>query len=311
MSITDTAAPATRAGEPTLSLDLQRLAGHLGAEVRGLRLSGRMSAQIVAALEQALLTHKVLFLRGQQHLDDAEQQAFARQFGELVPHPTVPSLEGTAILELDSDHGGRADSWHTDVTFEIDYPALAVLRAVTLPEFGGDTVWANTVRAYEDLPAELKTLAEQLWALHGNDYDYAATRLRAPGTAAELDEATRRYREVFTSRRIATEHPLVRVHPRTGEKSLVAGHFIKKFLGYHGADSRRLLELFQSHITRLENTVRWRWQPGDVAIWDNRATQHIAINDYGSTKRVMRRVTVVGEVPVAVDGRRSRAVQQP
>ena len=112
----------------TSDLDLRLLAGRIGAEVRGVRLSGDLSPETFEALRQALYRHKVLFLRGQQHLDDAQQQAFARLFGELVEHPTVPSKDGTQILELDSDHGGRANSWHTDVTFEAAYPQVSVLR---------------------------------------------------------------------------------------------------------------------------------------------------------------------------------------
>jgi len=282
-----------------VDLDLTPLAGALGAEVRGIRLSGSLAPESFAALRRALLQHKVLFFRGQQHLDDAEHQAFARLFGDLVDHPTVPSKAGTQILELDSDHGGRADSWHTDVTFELAYPKVAVLRGVVIPPVGGDTVWANTARAYEQLPPELKALADQLRAVHANDYDYAATRVQ------NLDHGKQRYHEVFTARNVSSEHPLVRVHPETGERTLVAGHFIKRFVGLNIQDSRRLFEIFQSHITRLENTVRWHWQEGDVAIWDNRATQHIAINDYGTAHRVVRRVTVKGEVPVGVDGRAS------
>ncbi len=278
------------------------VAGHIGAEVRGLRLSGQLPPETFAALKQALLQHKVLFLRGQQHLDDAEHQGFARLFGELVPHPTVPSKDGTQILELDSQHGGRANSWHTDVTFEQAYPQVSVLRAVVIPTHGGDTVWANTEAAYDELPASLKTLADQLWALHGNDYDYAATRIEPDAHGAK------RYQEVFTRRLIRTEHPLVRVHPETGKRTLVSGHFIQRFVGYNTQDSDHLFALFQNHITRLENTVRWRWSQGDVAIWDNRATQHYAINDYGDAHRVVRRVTVAGDVPVSVDGQRSRVV---
>lgn len=284
----------------TAGLDLQPLAGRIGAEVRGLRLSGRIAPETYAAVKQALHRHKVLFFRGQQHLDDAEQQAFARHFGELVEHPTVPSKDGTQILELDSNHGGRANSWHTDVTFEVDYPQVSVLRAVVIPPVGGDTVWANTAAAYEELPASLKALADGLWALHGNDYDYAATRVEPDAHGAK------KYQEVFTKRLIQSEHPLVRVHPETGERTLVSGHFIKHFLGYNTQDSDHLFALFQNHITRLENTVRWRWQAGDVAVWDNRATQHYAVNDYGDEHRVVHRVTVAGDVPVSVDGRRSR-----
>ncbi|MGA2551587.1 MAG: TauD/TfdA family dioxygenase, partial [Burkholderiaceae bacterium] len=105
---------------------------------------------------------------------------------------------------------------------------------------------------------------------------------------------------------IQSEHPLVRVHPVTGERTLVAGHFLKKFIGYNTQDSNHLFAIFQNHITRLENTVRWRWQTGDVAIWDNRATQHYAVNDYGEQHRVVRRVTVSGEATISVDGRPSR-----
>ena len=284
-----------------VSLDLSPQSGRIGAEVRGVRLSGTLDATTFAAIRQALYQHKVLFFRQQQHLDDTAQQAFAQLFGPLVDHPTVPSQHGTQILELDSHHGGRANSWHTDVTFEPDYPQVSVLRAVVVPRYGGDTVWANTAAAYEELPPALKALADQLWAVHGNDYDYAATRIEPDAHGAK------RYQEVFTKRLIQAEHPLVRVHPETGERTLIAGHFVKNFIGHNTQDSDHLFALFQSHITRLENTVRWRWQAGDVAIWDNHATQHYAINDYGGQHRVVRRVTVAGDLPVSVDGERSRA----
>lgn len=290
----------TATTEPRTELEIVPQAGRIGAEVRGLRLSGTLPAATFAAIQHALYRHKVLFFRGQQHLDDAGQQAFGRLWGELVEHPTVPSKDGTQILELDSNHGGRANSWHTDVTFEVDYPQVSILRAVTIPPYGGDTVWANTAAAYEELTPALKALADNLWALHGNDYDYAATRVTPDAHGAK------HYQEVFTRRLIQAEHPLVRVHPETGERTLVAGHFIKNFIGYNTQDSDHLFAIFQNHITRLENTVRWRWAEGDLAIWDNRATQHYAINDYGDAHRVVRRITVRGDVPVSVDGQRSR-----
>ncbi len=291
-------APSPTAGAV---LELRPLAGRIGAEVRGLRLSGDLEPEQFDAIRDALYRHKVLFFRDQSHLDDQQHQAFSRLWGPLVEHPTVPSKAETEILELDSRHGGRANSWHTDVTFEVAPPQVSVLRAVEIPPVGGDTVWANTVAAYEGLPASLQALADQLWALHSNDYDYAATRVEPD------DAGVRRYREVFTSRLIQAEHPLVRVHPVTGERSLVSGHFIKRFLGYNSQDSQYLFQLFQGHITRLENTIRWSWRAHDVAICDNRATQHYAINDYGDQPRVVRRVTIEGDVPVSVDGRSSRA----
>ncbi|KQV98351.1 TauD/TfdA family dioxygenase [Rhizobacter sp. Root1221] len=298
MSAVFDTAPAATATTP---LALLPVAGRIGAEVRGVQLTGDLDPATFQAIQRALDRHKVLFFRGQHHLTDTSQQDFARLWGEVVPHPTVPSRDGTHILELDSQHGGRANSWHTDVTFDVAYPKLSVLRSVVVPQHGGDTVWANTATAYDDLPAPLRALAETLWAVHGNDYDYAATRVKAHD-----DKGLRRYREVFTSRLIQAEHPLVRVHPRTGERTLVAGHFVKRFVGHSSLDSANLLSVFQRHITRLENTVRWRWSEGDVAIWDNQATQHYAIDDYGDQHRVMRRVTVAGDAPVAVDGTPSR-----
>ncbi|SDP09165.1 taurine dioxygenase [Ralstonia sp. 25mfcol4.1] len=289
--------------QPQVELDIYPVAGRIGAEVRDIRLDGDLPPATFAAIRAALLRHKVLFFRHQAHLDDASQQAFGKLFGTPVPHPTVPSRDGTVLLELDSQHGGRANSWHTDVTFDLAYPQVSVLRAVKVPAAGGDTVWANTAAAYNDLPAPLRALADQLWALHTNDYDYAASR------PLPDDAGARRHRELFTSTLYETEHPVVRVHPETGERTLVLGHFVKKLLGYSSADSAHLVSLLQSHVHRLENTVRWRWQAGDVAIWDNRATQHYAINDYGDAHRVVRRVTIAGDVPVSVDGQPSRAVK--
>ncbi len=294
----------TQVQSTSTTLHIAPVAGRIGAEIRGLRLSADLDSDTLAALNQALLRHKVLFFRGQQHLDDAGQEAFAQRLGEPVAHPTVPVRQGTGfIMELDSVHGGRANSWHTDVTFAVAPPKISVLRGVQIPPSGGDTVWANTAAAYTDLPPALQGLADKLWAVHGNDYDYAAYR----HDDEVSEEGAQQYREVFTRTLHEAEHPVVRVHPETGERSLVLGHFAKKLVGYSSADSQRLLSVLQGHVTRLENTVRWRWTTGDVVIWDNRATQHYAINDYGDQHRVVRRVTLAGDVPQSVDGQRSRA----
>jgi len=273
------------------------VSARIGAEVTGITLSGDIDPKTASDLLAALARHKVLFFRGQHQLDDAGQEAFAEKLGVPVAHPTVPVRSGSSYLfELDSEHGGRANSWHTDVTFVAAYPKASILRAVIVPTAGGDTVWANTAAAYEDLPAPLRALADGLRAVHSNLYDYAATRTDASAAAVK------RYQEVFASTVYETEHPVVRIHPETGERTLVLGSFFKRFVGLNTNDSTRLFSLFQDHITRLENTVRWRWRPGDVAIWDNRATQHYAINDYGATRRVMRRVTLAGDVPIGVNG---------
>jgi alpha-ketoglutarate-dependent sulfate ester dioxygenase len=285
-------------------LQIRRVAGRIGAEISGVRLSPDLSGDEVAALEDALHAHKVIFIRGQHHLDDASQEAFAERLGHPSPHPTVPVRDGSSyLLELDSLRGGRANNWHTDITFLPAYPKASILRAVELPEYGGDTVWANTAEAYRRLPIPLKAMVDTLWAVHTNAYDYAAAKPGATRAAIE------RHSQVFASTVYETQHPVVRVHPVTGEPTLVLGQFVKSLVGLNSADSRRLFDTLQDQITRLENTVRWTWRAGDVAIWDNRATQHYAIDDYGDQRRVMRRVTLDGDVPVSLDGEFSRAIK--
>ncbi len=283
----------------SVELAIRPVAGRLGAEVSGVALSGKLDSETVAAIRQALFAHKVLFFRSQDHLTDAEQESFGKLFGDLVPHPTVPKIEGTeSALNVASDGTYAANQWHTDVTFVDAYPLASILRAVRLPSKGGDTVWANTAEAYKRLPEPLRELADRLWAVHSNAFDYAA--IRPDATTDRL----KRHDTVFSSTVYETEHPLVRVHPETGERTLVLGNFAQRFVGLSGADSARLKSIYQDHITRLENTVRWHWAPGDVAIWDNRATQHYGIGDF-TEEREMHRVTIDGDVPVSVDGRRS------
>ncbi|MBW5486441.1 TauD/TfdA dioxygenase family protein [Streptomyces bambusae] len=283
----------------THHLTVTKIGGRLGAEIGGVRLSGALSEETIAQIRAALLTHKVVFFRGQEHLDEAGHEAFAQRLGELVAHPTVPSADGRYSLGIDSHHGARANQWHTDVTFVPAYPAFSVLRAVTVPPYGGNTLWANTATAYSSLPEPLRALADRLRAVHSNEYDYAALRPDA------VPEALAQYREVFTSTTFLTEHPVVRVHPETDERTLLLGNFVQRISGLTGRDSRTLVDLFQAHIEAPENTVRWQWNVGDVAIWDNRATQHYGVDDSDEHERTLRRVTVDGDVPFGPDGRPS------
>lgn len=291
-------------------LDIVPLTGRIGAEIRGVALSGDLDAATVQAIEAAVVRHKVVFFRGQQHLDDAEHEAFTALLGDPVAHPTVPVAEGSKyLLELDSREGYAASSWHTDVTFVDAYPKGSILRALTIPEAGGDTVWANGETAYDSLPEPLRQLANTLWAVHSNDYDNAAVLGTSKDNEAQQARADR-HRNVFASTVYETEHPVVRVHPVSGQRSLLLGHFVKNFVGLNQADSQRLFAIFQDHITREENVVRWRWQAGDVAFWDNRSTQHRAVADFGLQRRTLRRATIQGEVPVGIDGRSSRTTRK-
>ncbi len=277
-------------------IEVTQVGGVIGAVVSGIRVGGDVEPAAFAELRATLLRHRVVFLRDQQHATDADQVAFARLFGEITkPHPTVAG-DGTAILPIDSEQG-KANSWHTDVTFVDRVPAISILRAITLPPYGGTTVWANTVEAYRRLHPALQALAARLRAVHSNLYDYAAQR-----TFEGLDVKEQRYRQEFRHLEFETEHPVVRVHPETGEPSLLLGHFLRAFVGLSSTDSADLFQLLQRQVTRLENTVRWTWQPGDIAIWDNRATQHYAVADYDDLPRLLHRVTIAGPVPVGVGG---------
>ncbi|WP_313486525.1 TauD/TfdA family dioxygenase [Pseudescherichia sp.] len=287
-------------------LDIHPVAGNIGAEVRNISLSAELDDAVFRQIETALVKYKVLFFRQQSHLTDESHQAFGARFGNIVAHPTVPAPQGTRLFELDaSKGGGRADSWHTDVTFVEAFPKISILRGVTIPEYGGDTVWANTARAYEQLPESLKRLADSLRAIHSNNYDYGAERI------VTEEHRLNHHKNVFVSSVWEAEHPLVHVHPVSGERALLLGHFVKKLVGLNSRESAQIFDLLQNRVIRLENTVRWQWQQDDVVIWDNRSTQHYAVNDYGDQPRVVRRVTVEGEPAVGIDGSRSRTVTRP
>ena len=292
--------PATAAAR----LQVTKVGGTLGAVVCGLRIGGDLDPVVVAELRAALLEHKVVFLRDQEHATDADQHDFAALLGEVTsPHPTVKGDSG-AILPIDSETG-KANSWHTDVTFVDRVPAISVLRAITLPPYGGTTVWADTVTAYRTLHPALQALAAGLRAVHSNQYDYAVEHAQIGG----VDVKQEAYREEFRGRRFLTEHPLVRVHPETGEPALLLGHFAQSITGLSTSDFQDLYRLLQRHVTRLENTVRWTWRPGDIAIWDNRATQHYAVGDYDDHPRRLHRITIAGDVPVGLNGDTSRVIE--
>jgi alpha-ketoglutarate-dependent sulfate ester dioxygenase len=286
-------------------IEVRKVGGNIGAIVGGVEASGDTPPEVMDELRHALLVNRVVFLRGQQHVDNDVQLAFAELLGTPTkPHPTVTG-DGRSVLPVDSEQS-RANSWHTDVTFVDRIPAISILRAVTLPPYGGTTVWANMVRTYATLPDPLKALVERLRAVHSNLYDYIGWKGEAKLGGVDVKE--RRYRDEFESLEFETEHPVVRIHPETGEPTLILGHFVRRFVDLSAGDSADLLALLQRHITRLENTVRWNWADGDIAIWDNRSTQHYAVDDYDSLPRLLNRITLAGDIPVGLDGRASVAL---
>lgn len=281
-----------------MSLSVRKLTGRIGALAEGVDLATEPGEEEIAALRGALNEHKVIVFDGVQ-LDDAGQQRVASWFGELTTaHPTVPAVPGTtSVLAVDSETS-KANEWHSDVTFVVNPPQVSTLRSIVTTPYGGETLIANAATAYRDLPKSLRDLADSLWAVHTNQYDYA----RPPAPT----EARREHDVVFVSTVYEAEHPVVRVHPLTGERGLFVGGFAKRIVGLSGSESADLLRIFQSYVTRPENLVRWSWSPNQLLIFDNRITQHYAIDNYDNLPRRLNRVTVAGDVPESVDGRRSR-----
>ena len=257
------------------SLQAVRLSGSLGAEVRGIAL-GKVGPAEADEIRDLLTEHLVLFFPDQHPTVD-EHVAFGRHFGVLEGHPNLknPFSDHPELFELVASRGGIADEWHSDITFQAQPSIMAILHLVQCPEVGGDTMWANMYRAYEELSAPLRDLCDGLSALHD------ALPHGKPETM--------------------TVHPVVRVHPVTGRKSLfVNEHFTRRIVELSHEESQMLL----GHLTRwVQNprfTVRYRWTQGTVAMWDNRCTQHYVLNDFDE-ERIIQRVTVMGDEPQAAE----------
>ena len=289
--------PTTR-GPGTRALRVTRVTGTIGAELAGVDLAQDLPDETIAEIRAALLANRVVFFRGQS-LDYERQVAFARRLGPLtLGHPTIQSPPDRPLMEeVDSAKGAPAADWHTDVTF-LDQPvSFTCLRGVVIPDVGGDTMWANTVNAYQMLTPELRALADSLRIVHTN----APGDVRIDG--GRSNPAWVESGRQFMSTIYRAEHPAVTVHPETGERALLMGGFAHRVVGFPRDLSRAVIRTIQEYVTRPENTVRWHWRVGDVAIWDNRSTQHCAVVDYGDAHRRCERVTVAGSTPVGVDGR--------
>ncbi|MFF3617226.1 TauD/TfdA dioxygenase family protein [Streptomyces sp. NPDC002580] len=276
---------------------IRRLTSRVGALVEGVDLTAPPDPPTVTALRKALDEHKAIVF-DQARLDNAGQERVAAWFGDLTTaHPNVPAVDGTTnVLAVDSETS-KADEWHTDVTFVVNPPQLTTLRSVVTTPYGGETLVANAAAAYRDLPDPLRTLADTLRVVHTNQYDYAR-----PAAASALREE---YDRAFRSTPYETEHPLVRVHPLTGERGLFIGGFARRIVGLSSGESAELLHILQSYVTRPENILRWTWAPDQLLVFDNRITQHYGVDNYDDHPRRLNRVTVAGDVPVGVDGRRS------
>jgi alpha-ketoglutarate-dependent taurine dioxygenase len=265
----------------------------LGAEVTGVDLSDELGGAAVATLREALLDFKVLFFRDQD-LDPDGLRALASRFGDPTPaHPVEPSVPGHPdVLALDSDEGARADVWHSDLTFQECPPMGALLHAKEVPEVGGDTLWADMSATYAAMSPTMRALLDGLTASHAAD--------KAGGYFAQRDAAGDK--AAATAAADPVQHPVVRVHPETGGRSLFVNPlFTARIDGLRRRESDAVLGLIQEVATQPERLVRWRWRTGDLAFWDNRCTMHYALLDFDGRRR-MERVALHGDRPVGAPG---------
>lgn len=276
-------------------ITVTRMAGGIGGEVAGVDVSGDLSDDVIAEITRALDEHHVIFFRDQD-LAPKRQAAFASRFGPLIPYPMVKGLDGTdevvPVIKNPDERTNFGGIWHADTTYLEEPPMGAMLYAVELPPFGGDTLFANTHLAFETLSPSLRAYLETLTVMQ-NSAKAEVTRTREDRVSEQGEER----------KALVSEHPAVIVHPRTGRKSLFvnSGH-TDKFKELTHEESAPLLDFLFKHQSRPEFTCRFQWTPGAIAFWDNYASQHNPINDYHGFKRVMHRVTIGGGKPKGVGG---------
>ena len=266
------------------------LSGALGAEIDGVDLGGSLSGEVVSQIRALWLEHLVIFFRDQA-LGLAQFMAFAERFGEPVEYPLVQGIEGfpkiIEVKKLEHERVNFGGIWHSDTAYLELPPMGSMLLAREVPPFGGDTLFANMYLAFESLSPGLKKLLEGLKAVN--------TSTKADASRTREDRVKTEGRE---SREFVAEHPVVRTHPETGRKALYvnSGH-TARFAGWTEEESAPLLAYLFQHQVRPEFTCRFAWQPGSIALWDNRCAQHNPVNDYHGYRRVMHRITLAGDVP--------------
>ena len=270
-------------------LEVQPIAGALGAEVHGVDLGQDLDDAVVAEIRGALLEHCVIFFRDQE-FDARQHKALARRFGDIFIHPNyygvVPDPE---ILEIRREPGDTrvvGEEWHSDTTMMAHPPMGAILYALEVPPYGGDTLFANQYLAYETLSDGMKRMLAGLRAVHSD------RKVAGPQARANVGRTTKA-RDDDAWRETINVHPVVRTHPETGRPVLyVNASYTVGFEGMTEAESKPLLDFLLEQGHRPEFTCRFRWQKGSVAFWDNRCTKHLAINDAGPFRRLMRRVQI-------------------
>lgn len=275
-----------------MSFDVEPVADHLGAEIRGVDLTAPLAPETVASLHDALVRHQVVFFRDHD-LSPAQHRALALHFGPPLPHPAYPIVDGfpeISILESTRESPSKIEEWHTDMTFRPRPPLGSILRARVLPPSGGDTLWMSLGAAYDALPAALRERLFGLRAEHSFEYGFKES-LAEPGGRERLAQAMRDNPPV--------EHPVVRTHPVSGRRGLFVNRlFTTRILGVEPGESDDLLAMLYEHMERREFQCRFQWSVNAIAFWDNRQTQHVPVNDYWPHTRRMERITIEGDRPV-------------
>jgi taurine dioxygenase len=275
-------------------VEVQPVAGAVGAEIAGVDLARDHDETSIAAIRAALNAHGVVFFHDQE-LDVGQHKALARRFGEIFVHPNFRGSgtdpEVVVIRREPGDSSVVGEEWHADTTMCEAPPMGAILYGIEVPEWGGDTLFASQGAAYEALSEGMKRMLHGLRAVHTD------RRVAGPAAGMNARRATK-VREDTEWRETVSLHPVVRTHPETGRKMLFVNHsYTVGFEGMTEAESRPLLHFLLEHGHRPEFTCRFRWKRGSVAFWDNRAVKHIALNDTGPQRRVMRRVQIAGDRP--------------
>ena len=277
------------------SLEIRPVAGAIGAEIHGVNLSEDLDDRVIADVRAALNQYCVVFFRGQQ-IDAERHKAFARRFGEIFIHPNYRGMQDdNEIVMVRREPGDQhivGEDWHTDTTMVAEPPMGAILYAIEVPPYGGDTCFANQYLAYDTLSDGMKRMLGGLRAVHTD-------RLVAGPVAGRNRFRATKVREDSDWRETVSTHPVVRTHPETGRKLLfVNAAYTVGFEGMTEEESRPLLDYLLAHGHRPEFTCRFRWENGSIAFWDNRSTKHLAVHDSGPFRRLMRRVQVCGDTPV-------------
>jgi len=271
-------------------IEARRISGALGAEIQGADLSRPLSKTAFEEIKRLWLEHLVIFFRNQA-LTPPQFMSFAGQFGEPVEYPMVKGIEGfpkiIEVKKLEHERVAFGGIWHTDTAYLPRPPMASMLLAREIPPFGGDTLFANMYLAYESLSEGMRKLL---------------LNFKSVNSSSKADASKTREDRVKTDATekidFVAEHPVVRTHPETGRKALYvnSGHTLR-FAGWTEEESAPILNFLYQHQTRPEFTCRFAWQPGSIALWDNRCTQHNPVNDYHGYRRVMHRITLAGDVP--------------